>query len=104
MPDFQVTYTVNQPYDATHEGITHLGGVGWRRTRLDVIDSLERGVDTFYTMVNGRRADVGVVHSGRGKHLRAHACGSCNDNLLALAGRDRGASYALQQRAGAAKI
>jgi hypothetical protein len=40
--------------------------------------------NNFYTQVNGKRADVGVVSDEHGKYLRTHADGYYNDNLLAL--------------------
>jgi len=79
MADVQVTCR-NDP----HEGITHLGGVNWKWPRSEVIRSIEGGTNTFYTMVNGKRADVGVVDGPNGKYVRTYADGYYNDNLLAL--------------------
>ena len=73
-----------QPRMDPHEGIRHLGGSGWRWTRSQVIDSIEAGTNTFFTMVNGKRAEVGVVNGRTGKYVRTHADGQWNDNLLAL--------------------
>jgi hypothetical protein len=67
-----------------HEGITHLGGSGWRWTRQEVIDSINAGTNTFYTLEGGKRAEVGVVKGPNGPYLRTHADGQWNDNLLAL--------------------
>lgn len=68
-----------------HESITHLGNPGvWRWTKLEVIQSIEAGTNTFYTRADGRRADVGVVNGPNGKYVRTHADGYYNDNLLAL--------------------
>ena len=87
MPDVQVTCINKQPRQNPHEGITHLGGPGgggWRLTREEVIDLVKRDIDTFYTSVNGKRADVAIVHGPNGDYLRTHADGYWNDNLLAL--------------------
>ncbi len=84
MADAQVTCISKQPRMDTHEGITHLGGQNWRWTRQQVIDSINAGTNTFYTLANGRRADVGVVQGPFGPYLRTHADGQWNDNLLAL--------------------
>lgn len=84
MADVQVTCINKTPRDDTHEGITHLGGSGWKWTRADVIASIEAGTNTFYTKVDGKRADVGVVKGQNGKYVRTHADGKWNDNLLAL--------------------
>ncbi|WP_347336787.1 DUF3892 domain-containing protein [Bradyrhizobium japonicum] len=46
--------------------------------------SIENGTNTFFTLVSGKRADVGVVSGPNGKYVRTHADGYYNDNLLAL--------------------
>lgn len=84
MPDAQVTCVNKIPRNDPHEGITHLGGSGWKLTRPQVVNSIEAGTNTFYTMVNGKRADVGVVNGPNGKYVRTHADGYYNDNLLVL--------------------
>jgi hypothetical protein len=82
--DARITCINKIPRNDTHHGITHLGGNGWKWTRQQVIESIEAGSNTFYTQVNGKRADVGVVSDEHGKYLRTHADGYYNDNLLAL--------------------
>lgn len=84
MADAQVKCINKQPRNDTHQGITHLGGDGWKWTRQDVIASIEAGTNTFFTLVGGNRAEVGVVNGPSGKYLRTHADGKYNDNLLAL--------------------
>jgi hypothetical protein len=84
MADVQVTCVNKQPRMDSHEGITHLGGQGWRWTRQQVIDSINSRTNTFFTKVNGKRAEVGVVNGPNGSYVRTHADGQWNDNLLAL--------------------
>ncbi len=84
MADAQVTCINKQPRDNTHEGITHLGGAGWKWTRADVIVSIEAKTNTFFTKVDGNRAEIGVVNGANGKYVRTYADGKWNDNLLAL--------------------
>lgn len=84
MADVQVTCINKTPRNDPHEGITHLGGSGWRWTRQEVITSIEQKTNTFYTLVGGKRADIGVVNGPNGKYVRTHADGQWNDNLLAL--------------------
>jgi uncharacterized protein DUF3892 len=84
MADVQVLCINKQPRSDPHEGITHLGGAGWRLTRQEVVDCIKAGLHSFFTMVNGRRADVGVVNAANGPYVRTHADGYWNDNLLAL--------------------
>jgi hypothetical protein len=84
MADKRVTCINKQSRQSTHEGITHLGGTDWRWTRQEVISSIEAKTNTFHTLVNGNRADIGIVDSPSGKYLRTYADGKWNDNLLAL--------------------
>lgn len=85
MADVHVQNANRFPSDNPHEGITHLGGPGWQWTQKQVIASIEAGTNTFYTRIQGRRAEVGVVQSPTGKYLRTHADGIWNDCLLTLA-------------------
>lgn len=85
MADAQVTCITKPNRDSTHEAITHLGGANWRWTAQEVIASIEAKTNTFYTLVGGKRADVGVVNGTHGKYLRTYADNQWNDNLLALA-------------------
>jgi Protein of unknown function (DUF3892) len=84
MSDARVTCINKQPRQNAHEGITHLGGTDWRWPRQQVIDSIEAKTNTFHTLVNGIRAEIGVVDGPNGKYLRTYADGKWNDNLLAL--------------------
>lgn len=84
MADALVMCINKQPRSNPHEGITHLGGSGWKWTRQAVIDSINARTNTFHTFVQGRRAEVGVVNGPSGPYLRTHADGVWNDNLLAL--------------------
>jgi len=84
MTDVHVTCINKVPRNDPHEGITHLGGSTWHWTRQQVIDSIEAKTNTFYTLVGGNRADVGVVNGQNGKYVRTYADGKWNDNLLAL--------------------
>jgi hypothetical protein len=73
------------PKDILQVGPLHRGRITWEWTRQQVIDSINSGSNTFYTQVNGRRADIAVVDGQNGQYLRTHADGQWNDNLLALA-------------------
>ena len=84
MADVQVTCINKLPRNNPHEGITNLGGPGWKWTRQQVINSINEKSNTFFTRVNGNRADIGVVHGPNGDYLRTYADGVWNDNLLAL--------------------
>ena len=85
MADVQVT-CINKPdRESRHEHITHLGGAGWRLSREEVIRRIEGTIDTFYTSVGGKRADVGVRReAGKAPYVQTHADGQWNNNLLAL--------------------
>jgi hypothetical protein len=84
MADVQVTCINKQPRNNPHEGITHLGGPGWKWTRQEVIRSIEAKTNTFYTLVNGKRAYIAVVNGPNGKYLQTHADNQWNNNLLSL--------------------
>jgi hypothetical protein len=84
MADAQVT-CINKPNrNSSHEAITHLGGNGWRWTRAQVIASIEAGTNTFFTYVNGKRGEIGLVKGPTGSYVRTHADGYYNNDLLAL--------------------
>ncbi len=84
MADVQVKCINKQPRHNPYEGITHLGGDGWKATRDQVVAWIESKTHTFFTMSGGSRADVGVVNGEHGKYLRTYANGTWNDNLLSL--------------------
>ncbi len=84
MADVQVTCINKIPRMDPHEGITHIGGKGWRWTTQEVINSILQKTNTFFTFVNGRRADIGVVNGPHGQYVRTYADGVWTDNLLAL--------------------
>lgn len=84
MADVQVRCINKQPRMNPHEGITHLGGNGWRWTREQVIASIEAKTNTFHTSGLHGRAEIGVVDGPNGKYLRTYANGHWNDNLLSL--------------------
>ena len=84
MADARVTCINKQPRENPYEGITHLGGATWKWTREQVIASIEAKTNTFFTSVNGKRANIAIINGPNGKYLRTHADGVWNDNLLAL--------------------
>lgn len=84
MADVQVKCINKNNRNSSHEGITHLGGDNWKWTKDQVINSIESRTNSFYTYVDWKRADVGVVNGPNGKYLRTYADGKYNDNLLAL--------------------
>ncbi|MGE7777774.1 DUF3892 domain-containing protein [Chitinophaga sp. NPDC101104] len=84
MADLQITCINKTPRNDSHEGITHVGGPTWKLTRGEAIAHIEKRTHSFYTLVRGNRAEVGVVEGANGKYLRTYADGKWNDNLLAL--------------------
>ena len=87
MGDFQIT-CINKRggHWNPHERIEYIGNQGgrWRLAEDDAIGRINRGEDSFYTLVNGRRANVVVaVHNGR-PYLKTTADGYSPDNLLSL--------------------
>lgn len=84
MADARVTCINKKDRNSSYEGITYLGGMDWKWTRKQVIDSIREKSNTFYTFENGKRADIGIVEGPTGPYLRTYADGQWNDNLLAL--------------------
>lgn len=84
MADVRITCITKNPRNDTHEGITHLGNSKGKRSRADVINWIESGQNTFYTLANNARADVAVVSGAHGKYVRTRADGQYTDNLLWL--------------------
>lgn len=84
MADLQVTCIDKPDRNDSHESISYLGGYGWHWTRLQVVQMIRERTNSFYTMVDGKRADVGVVDGPHGPYVRTYADGVWNDNLLAL--------------------
>lgn len=82
--DIQVTCINKEPRFNPHEGIINLGGIGWKWTKEQVIYSIRTNTNTFYTYVNGKRANIAIVQGANGPYLRTHTDGIFNDNLLAL--------------------
>lgn len=81
MTDVRVTAITRRPGSASHEGITHLAGASWRWTCEQVAASIRSGTNTFYTLRDGRRADLAL---GAGNLLRTQVDGCWSDDLLAL--------------------
>ena len=84
MADVRVTCINKIPRNNPYEGITHLGGNGWRWTKDQVISSIKSKTNTFHTLVNGNRGNIDIVNGPNGPYLRTHADGTWNDNLLSL--------------------
>jgi hypothetical protein len=84
MADVQVTCIRKQPRNNPHEGITHLGGRTWEWPRQDVVDSINARTNTFFTLKDGVRADIGVVNGPNGPYVRTYANDKWTDNLLSL--------------------
>ncbi|MFP2924241.1 DUF3892 domain-containing protein [Pyxidicoccus sp. 3LG] len=82
--DVQVTCITKSKSGSGYEAITHVGGANWKWPVADVIESIRKKTNTFYTLVKGNRAEIGVVDGQNGPYLRTYADGKWNDNLLAL--------------------
>jgi hypothetical protein len=84
MADVQVTCVLKTGNN--HQSITHLGGPGgqgWCWTKQDVINSINNGSNTFFTLVGGVRANVHVVNTTP-PYVQTYADGQPTNNLLAL--------------------
>lgn len=84
MADVQITLIRKPDRLSRHDGITHLGNIHGMWTVEQVIAWIESGMNTFFTQVNGVRANIGVVNGQYRKHVQTYADGVWTDNLLAL--------------------
>jgi hypothetical protein len=69
-----------------HAGITHLGGENWLLPRSEVVKAIDSGADSFYTLEDGKRAEI-RVRSGIPPYpdfVQTDADGRWTNNLLAL--------------------
>lgn len=81
----QITCIIKSDRFNPHERITHVGGVGWKKTQETVIQEIESGSRSYYVHAAGRTVDVIVATSHYGhKYLKTTADGIEPDNLLAL--------------------
>ncbi len=73
-----------------HERILYVGGVNpgastrWKITQQQAIDYIESREHTFYTMVNGNRANVIVAINNGNKYIKTVNDGDQPNNLLSL--------------------
>jgi hypothetical protein len=82
--DIQITRITKSDRDGAHEHITRLGDSDRMWPKWDVICWIEEGETTFYTMVDGKQADIRVRERKGLKYLQTWVDGSWNDDLLAL--------------------
>ena len=86
--DFQVTCIVKRGgHYNPHERIEALGNTAgkWMLSESEMIRRIEAGSESFYTMVNGRRADIVVAIHGNRQYLKTSVDGYAPNNLLNLA-------------------
>jgi hypothetical protein len=87
MADCRITHVRVSGDD--HESITHLGRAeklgddGWIWTKEQVIESIEKETNTFFTFEDKKRADV-FVRDADPKYVQTGADGKWTNNLLAL--------------------
>ena len=88
MSVLQVECITKRPsHNHPHERIQGIGGTaggGWWHAEDDAIRNIERGVHSYFVMVNGNRADVIVATHNNRKYLKTTADGYAPNNLLSL--------------------
>lgn len=80
----QVTCVTKGSPGGGHESITHIGGANWRLSTANAIDAIRKNTDSFYTVVEGVRAEIVIVTGESGSYLGAHIDGRWNNSLLEL--------------------
>ena len=82
--EYQVKCIVSES-DAAGERIAQVGGAGWQKKLSDVLYEMGLGVSTFYTFVDGVRAEIIRVAEGNElPYLRTTADTEQSNNLLLL--------------------
>ena len=85
--EFQITAIVKRGgHYNPHERVEALGNnLGrWMLSEGSMISRIERGTDRFFTIVNGRRAEIVVAVHGIRKYLKTTADSYAPNNLLSL--------------------
>ena len=85
--DVRINCILKSPPNGGHEHITHAGNSSGTWPVELIVSNIDRGIDTFFVKDDrtGKRAEVGVVReAGKRPHIRTHADGYYNDNLLSL--------------------
>ena len=85
----------------THEHITHLGGDSWKWTVAQVIESIERKTNSFFTLVSGKRWKAARTGVEPVKELVAEReARELRDAILVVAGElsDQARALAAQKR------
>ncbi len=81
MAEYEVTCVSRTSDD--HESITHLGGAFGTWGKATVVAKMMAG-HTFYTVVGGTRANVGLNGPPATRHLQTYPGNSWVDDLLKL--------------------
>jgi Protein of unknown function (DUF3892) len=85
MGDFQVT-CINKPgsHLDPHSRIQFIGNQAgnWKLSEASAIRRIRNGTDTFFTLVNGKRANVVVAERNGTPYLKTSIDGTLTDNLL----------------------
>jgi len=83
--EYEVTCVVTEGDPALGERVVQVGGDGWQKLLSDVVLLMESGVCTFFTTVDGKRADVVKISPRIGPpYLRTTEDSETTNNLLAL--------------------
>ena len=85
MARHKVVCVDKRDHDDPWERITHLGGPTFGVLPTDdIIRQIESGSENYFTLVDGKEADIEIhVREGK-KYLKTHNDGDKPDNLLSL--------------------
>lgn len=86
MNDYQITCINVSSSDPTPGGITHVAGPLFQKiTRRRAVELIDARRASFYTLVNGRRANVRAIHRWNSEpYITTDPDDSTTNNLLSL--------------------
>ena len=84
MADIQILCVERQPNLASYSAITRLSGQGGAFSKNEVVEAIKQQAHNYFIVVDGHQSQLGLWQQGGGTHLRSHAHGVWNDDLLKL--------------------
>lgn len=87
--DLQISCINKTDRYSQHERVSYAGGLSpngtrWRYSQQQIVAFIDSKMHSFYTMVNGRRANVITATHNGNKYIKTENDGDQPNNLLSL--------------------